>query len=773
MKGALLGTWTEGRALATVAGLLALGGLFAPIDWSGLWVPHELETADLARRIAQGSTGVAGWVLRDSGTPATQLGDGPLPLASIALGLETFGLHDWAGRLPLALWAALGLLPLYWVVARFVDGVAAAYAVIVLVTTPLYFVQARTMLGDAVVLSGLSCSLAGLAVLALDERSKSFGAYVRWGLLAMLGLSAGFGASGLGFGVACPTLAIGLGWLITRLAAPTERRWLASDGVALATLAIGGVSLALWIYLVVWRLPTDYQSELGIRLARAARLPTFDSVLHQLGFGLFPWSALLPFLLGPALMLSSSTQPAREHRLSIGAATLVTLAYALHGFSATLTHAVPFVGVAALALIVGVGLRNLELSRTHPESTSALRLLALGSSSMLVLLGVDLCKQPAQIFNAFALPTQAFPASFEAASKRWWIVGVGALLASMALAFVRGREPRREGGGDPPASSSSRHRAGGLRFASMNRIRFATLSVAAFGAALSFSYFPALASSLAPRDVFGAYERLSQPGEGLAALGAAASVADYYARGPAIRANSVASAIAWLNQVPGRAWLIFDARDLAPLNALHRERSDPPRNLAVAAIGPGNMVLAANRLPSAERDQNPLARWIRSATDSGRWPAPMHGLDVDLAGQLRCVGWSIASLDGRPAARLRAGTGYRLAITFEVLASLSTNWKAFVQMEGDNRLLDADHELLEGRYPTRFWRAGDVITDEHVLNLAPHVSDGTYQLFFGLYEWGDQRLPVLRGKHDRNRIAAGELVVGGGTESGQATRNVL
>ena len=49
------------------------------------------------------------------------LGRPQLPFSSIALGFKLFGLHEWAGRLPLALWGLLGVLATYAFVARLFD----------------------------------------------------------------------------------------------------------------------------------------------------------------------------------------------------------------------------------------------------------------------------------------------------------------------------------------------------------------------------------------------------------------------------------------------------------------------------------------------------------------------------------------------------------------------------------------------------------------------------------------------------------------------------
>src|SRR5213078_2545154 len=72
------------------------------------------------------------------------LGRPQLPFTSIAFGFKTFGLHEWAGRAPLALWGLVGVFVTYAFVTRLIDRRAGVFSAVALTTMPLYFVQART-----------------------------------------------------------------------------------------------------------------------------------------------------------------------------------------------------------------------------------------------------------------------------------------------------------------------------------------------------------------------------------------------------------------------------------------------------------------------------------------------------------------------------------------------------------------------------------------------------------------------------------------------------
>ncbi len=149
--------------------------LFPALAWSGIWDPYELDAGDLARRIAlrvfhAGAMDLPGAA---SGLPTlTDLRMGELPFTSMAVGFKLFGLHDWTGRLPLAVWGFVGAAVLYEALARLVDRRAGLYATIALVTMPLYFMQARTMLGDIVTMSALTLAFCGLLSALLDARDR-------------------------------------------------------------------------------------------------------------------------------------------------------------------------------------------------------------------------------------------------------------------------------------------------------------------------------------------------------------------------------------------------------------------------------------------------------------------------------------------------------------------------------------------------------------------------------------------------------------------------
>jgi hypothetical protein len=232
--------WARRTALVVCA--IAVLFLLLPIAVSGLWDPFEFNVAELARRIAVNVYGAGTLSLEGADNSMPKLGDlgrGELAFDSIALGFRLFGLHEWAGRLPLALWGVVGVLSLYWLIARLVDRRAALQRHRSLHDAAL-FMQARTMLGDIVPMAAISMAFAGLAVAVFEGPGLPLARKLACGLAA-LGLLFGFLSRGALIGVAIPALGVGLAWA-AMWASSQRKAERFGDVVGAASLALGGVA---------------------------------------------------------------------------------------------------------------------------------------------------------------------------------------------------------------------------------------------------------------------------------------------------------------------------------------------------------------------------------------------------------------------------------------------------------------------------------------------------------------------------------------------------
>lgn len=427
------------------AALVALVSLLLPIGRAGIWEPPELEVADQARRIALNVMGASGLSLEGANNAVPTLGElerGELPFTSVALGFKLFGLHDWAGRLPLAVWALIGALAVYALVARLVDRRAASLSVIALATMPLYFLQARTMLGDAVTQSSLALAAAGLGLAVFDHDGDFRLGQLGSAVVGVVGLAAGFGSRGALLGVAVPALAVGLAWL---LSIGVRRRGNAfSSLVGCASLLLGCVAVWKGLQALLHASPTNYNIWLGAGVDPARQRPTFDLVLEQLGHGLLPWSALVPFAIGrlfvvysPGEVVDDRVAARRERGLSLQLLLLLVGALALtaHALMAPTTGELPFCAVFALAAAIGVALS--EADRCHFGGSMAAGVTV---AALAIIFYTDFKNFPVIGLSAFVVDGGKFPDSFaETATK---IVKLGTLLCIggfFGLIFERGQ----------------------------------------------------------------------------------------------------------------------------------------------------------------------------------------------------------------------------------------------------------------------------------------------------------------------------------------------
>ncbi len=308
-----------------------------PLTTSGLWDPFELNVADLSRRIALNLYHAGNLALEgaDNSLPhLNDLGRPQLPFSSIALGFKLFGLHEWAGRLPLALWGLLGVLATYAFVARLFDRRTGTYAAVILATMPVYFVQARSILGDVCTMAGLAMAFGGLAVAAFDRQPLPGDAgqvvptglreRAPWLLMAALGLFVGFESRGGLLGIGVPLLGVGLAWGAARVASPGAAKDPVGDSVGIASLA-AGVAVVFLAVRGVASDSKDLDLWVGTLGHTPPKYPTFDFYVAAIGQAMAPWSAFLPFAFGRLLVFArtipggrrrAAARELRAHRLA-------------------------------------------------------------------------------------------------------------------------------------------------------------------------------------------------------------------------------------------------------------------------------------------------------------------------------------------------------------------------------------------------------------------------------------------------------------------------
>jgi hypothetical protein len=430
-------TWIHAALLAFVAVTLLV-----PAVRAGLWDPHEVSAIEFGRRIAVGLYGGAELALSGVANAVPfrgEVGRGELPFTSIGLGLRLFGLHAWAARLAVVAWSFVGLAATYLLVRRLVDRSAALLAVLVLGTTPLFFLHARTLLGDVVTMAGIALSTAGLALAAFDGAAPR--ARAGWALLGLLGLLVGLLSRGVLLGVAVPALGVGLARLFLRTsgAVPADRARDAAGALAL----LAGLAAAVLGGFVLGRAaaqPERYQALLGFAVLGSAPAVTFDAVIGQLGHALFPWSAVVPVALArmtlPPLAADEATRQ-REAGLRLTVLLVASLGVAAFTYLAPVAGLLPFGAVAALAVAVALCFRDLD--RGAPPSPT----LGVVVGALVLLFAIDIVNDPGKALVGFGIEGLRFPETFKQTTNQ---VFVGAALLTGVLLGLAVLERARDDG---------------------------------------------------------------------------------------------------------------------------------------------------------------------------------------------------------------------------------------------------------------------------------------------------------------------------------------
>ncbi len=254
--------------LALFALVLVLPGL----GRFGLWEPEELRLAEAA---AQASAAGELWAATaGTGAPGRALWP--------ALGMAAAGVHESAARLPGALLALAAVAALAWAGAGLYGRRAGLIAGAVLAASPLFVLQARQLTSDAPLLLGHALMLGALARLASGRRLPV-------GPLVLGGLGVGLSvlAAGVLIGMLVP-VAAGLGAAL--LASPGLERTTAIQRLRIALgIATAGLIVAITLRSYAAGVPSWW---LGGVPTGASPTRSFEALLRNQGFGLFPFTAL-------------------------------------------------------------------------------------------------------------------------------------------------------------------------------------------------------------------------------------------------------------------------------------------------------------------------------------------------------------------------------------------------------------------------------------------------------------------------------------------------
>lgn len=732
-----------------------------PIARAGLWDPQEIEVADLARRAAIHVFGAES--LRLDGAPdevptVEDVGRGEFPVLAVALALKVFGASAWAARLPLALWTLVGAAALYELVRRLESKRVALLSVVVLVTSPLVFLHSRTALGEAITLASITLAFSGV-MLAWADDTASRNRRLTYLTLGLLGVVTGVWSRGVLIGAGLPLLSAGSAWLIAGALDSSATGFQLRRATGFGAFVLG-LGCAVWGLVALHRGALDsYTAVVGSTLIDPKQLPTHDVVIHYLGHGLFPWSALLPLAIGAALRPCSDVR----RRLRLGLVLAVAVGLLFYSLTISRTGPLAFGGTFALAALCALTAASFERGE---RGTFA----AMVCAAALVLLYKDFENFPEKGLSPFALSTEgSFPETMKQVGKRYFQVVTGLGIVACVV-LVLSRIPWREFVERWGQTSSRILRlfsralaailAGWAKGTAPLRKAFPwpraitlVVGLGGGGTLLSLGYYPALAAQLSPAGVYTAYQELAAEGEPLAVMGEGAKGSMFYAGSNVRSFSAIDGALDWLNEGESRRWLILRATDLGRANALFREKRKK-QNLPILSAQSSEILLASNRLGSGEVNESPLLGFLPDALPQlanqpvGRW-----GEELEL------VGWEVREAKtGNVTDTLRNGVQYEFVTAYRVVKKVTSNWEAFIHIDGNGKRINGDHQLLGGKYPPRLWLPGDVVVDTHAFKLDPTYDSGDYTVFMGLFS-GSKRYAVTAGTQKDDRLTAGGLKV--------------
>jgi 4-amino-4-deoxy-L-arabinose transferase-like glycosyltransferase len=424
-------TLRTGR-IAAAAALAVASALVLVGIWSfGIWDPWELGGADIARHLAAGEPPNEEGALR---VP-------PLGPWLVAAGFWLFGVHEWSGRVPIALAGILTVAVAYWLVRRFAGARAGVYAAIVTATTPLFLFNARQMIGAAPGMAAQALVMLCAASLLFqpepvegESRFRGPQARLAWGLglVTAIGLStlaSGFMLGPLPALAAVAAVAVARGELDLSRRTKDGTRWIAAIAITIVVVVCG-----LVVADAVAVNADAYSPWIG-GAPRGGNPPTFEVVLEQVFHSFAPWSALVPMALGRALAgrgEGDATAPfVEEPVLRLALPVCAILGFAAQTIFVSRFGTATFLPVVALAGSVALFLRDVERSRRGSWGAGLVALL------LSLLLVRDFRGYPAVPASGLGVEGMTAPDVFNPAAAWAGLLGVFGLLALIGLSVDR------------------------------------------------------------------------------------------------------------------------------------------------------------------------------------------------------------------------------------------------------------------------------------------------------------------------------------------------
>jgi len=695
---------------------LALVLFFPKLGAFGFWDPYEVKVADVARNLVTGQQSVA--------QATHQIGRPPATVVLVAAGFKLFGIGELGGRLPIAITSLFAVLACFYAGSSLIRRRGALLGSFILATAPAILLGARQLTTNAPLLLATSLTIGGLVRLCWPPENQSGGSAPMMRVLDVLAVAAGvfigFTSGALLVGVVAPlaTVAVAL--------ATTPNRPRGELAIGLGVGAVVALGATGW----VWAHPTGYSALLGGMGHPFLNSAVFTNALKQLGFGLFPWIALLPIAGIHALAPTTGDSPV-EGREWFGRVALVCWFVALYLCGTLEAAAVQDVLVpAAPAVLLLVGAYLDDLLESDEVQPFAALTAALGA----LVIGRDFYVFPEYFVGAHMVETLRWPGPlttmpYVMVSYAAFFAGVIGLAIGVPLA----------GGGVAP----SQRRSG--RLILVGGAIAASLAMALFTA---LYLVPTCSKHLSSKELYGKTKQLD-PSAPIGQYHFNAQGASYYSGGKAPVTLATLDDLFKFLARPEHVFIMAGAEELPSIDQYAKLHAAP---YFVVDDSSARYLMMSNRLGPGERDLNPLRLYV-----SDKPPTPTHPLSINFDNKVELIGWDAPPLIG-------SHQEFKLKLYFKVNAAMPGSYKIFLHVDGAGTRINGDHVPLDGKFPTNYWVVGTYITDEHTIkpsdnNTGTAPNSGYYQVYMGMF-LGSERLKIVSGPSDGdNRAKLGGITI--------------
>jgi hypothetical protein len=753
--------WVAGFAI-----LLIIPGLGS----FGFWDPWELKLAERAREIAASSS------IFDVTVGKRFPAEAPLDLVFSALGMRLFSVSEWGGRLGVGLFGILAICATYWAGLGLFRRRAALIGALVLGSMPFFLFQARQVVSEMPLIAGLALSLGGLCRYTWpgDGRRR-----IKDLLIAIIGLFLGLYSGGALLGVVLPCVSIGGALLVGWGLKPNLEVNLCMPGVGvdqpaetpfgqgfvlqrrrghLAVLTLIAIGILLFILtLTTANVAGKFSLLLGGVPRAGVTATTFEFLVKQLGFGLFPYSALVIFALArPLIRLGGNSEP-DAGRLAFN--QLYLLLFVAFGFALTsvfifMTGEARFPAVVPMALAVGALLDEvLDGERAEP-------VLGLLVATGTLVVARDLVLSPEELVSSHTLGKVRWPPNYNLGPL---FMAIGLLFATGIYAGLatRGRALGKIPGRDLGRAGKFHRRlesvvVGAGRYGIQVALGVAIVA----GFFLSHRLLPYLSQHLSYKPLIESYTKFAKNQERIGRYRVEAQGTGFYLRREMTDLASPARVAEFLRS-PDRVFALVAATELSALDATLKTERVP---YVVVEASSSRFLLLSNRTTGDQEDENPLKKnvWmapqlptvVPSSEEGGApqttWPEQTSpwswrvSLHTMFDNSIELIGADFPETIRRP------GT-IPLTLYFRVYKKPKPGFRIFVHFDapGQPRLL-GDHPPLNGTFPTDYWLPGEYIRDTYDVEVPLMTTPaGRYTILMGFWPGGEgKRFKITAGNND-------------------------